>query len=158
MHIVLFQPEIPQNVGTLMRFAACMGISLNIIEPCGFLFTDKHLKRAGMDYIDQATTHLFSSWKDFCIAHKGRRRIAVTSQAKQAYHTFLFKPSDLLVMGQESAGFPENILNDCHETICIPMIPGMRSLNLALATAIVATEALRQTRGLPGEEHGYSTN
>ncbi len=154
MDLILFQPEIPQNVGTLMRFAACMGIPLGIVEPCGFLFTDKHLKRAGMDYIDRATVHRFSSWKAFCEERRGCRRIAVTPLASHIYTHFSFEPSDLLVMGQESTGFPSAVLEDCHERVMIPMMPEARSLNLALAAAIVVTEALRQTRRLPGGPYG----
>jgi len=154
MHLVLFQPEIPQNVGTLMRFAACMGISLDIIEPCGFLFADKHVKRAGMDYIELATTKRHSTWKSFCEDRRGFRRIAITPYASQTYTEFMFEPSDLLIMGKESTGLPPGILEDCHESVAIPMISGRRSLNLALAASIVTTEALRQTQQLPGEAHG----
>lgn len=154
MHLVLFQPEIPQNVGTLMRFAACMGISLDIVEPCGFLFSDKHLKRAGMDYIELTTLHRFPSWKSFCEARKGARRIAVTTAASHNYSHFSFEPTDLLIMGQESTGLPSSVLNDCHETVTIPMVPDRRSLNLALAAAIVTGEALRQTHHLPGDLNG----
>lgn len=154
MHLSLFQPEIPQNVGTLMRFAACMGVPLDIVEPCGFLFTDKHLKRAGMDYVDRAVVHRFPSWKAFCEERKGCRRVAVTTSSSQVYTHFSFEPSDLLVMGQESTGFPSTILEDCHERVMIPMVEGVRSLNLALAAAIVTAEALRQTRGLPGGPYG----
>lgn len=150
MHLVLFQPEIPQNVGTLIRFAACMGIPLDVLEPCGFLFTDKHLKRAGMDYLELAILHRFSSWKAFRDTRKEGRRVAVTPSSSQSYTAFSFEPSDFLIMGQESSGFPVDILDDCHETVSIPMIPGRRSLNLALAAAIVTTEALRQTHQLPG--------
>lgn len=154
MQLVLFQPEIPQNVGTLMRFAACMGISLNIVEPCAFLFSDKHLKRAGMDYIDLMSTYRFQSWELLCEAHQGDRRIAVTTSSSQNYIEFSFKSSDLLIMGQESAGLPSDILKDCHESVAIPMVKGRRSLNLALAAAIVTTEALRQTQLLPGVLNG----
>src|SRR3990167_7110615 len=124
MHLVLFQPEIPQNVGTLMRFAACMGIPLDIIEPCGFLFTDKHLKRAGMDYMELAITHRFPSWESFCKERQKARRIAITPSAPQLYTELSFEPSDLLIMGQESSGFPPAIIEDCHETVAIPMVPG----------------------------------
>jgi tRNA (cytidine/uridine-2'-O-)-methyltransferase len=154
MHLALFQPEIPQNVGTLMRFAACMGVPLDVIEPCGFLFSDKHLKRAGMDYIELSTTTLFPSWKALCENRKGARRVAITSSSPQNYIDFSFKPSDLLIMGQESSGFPPVVLEECHETVAIPMVTGRRSLNLALAAAIVTTEALRQTHLLPGGSHG----
>jgi tRNA (cytidine/uridine-2'-O-)-methyltransferase len=149
MHLVLFQPEIPHNVGTLMRFAACMGLPLHIIEPCGFLFTDKHLKRAGMDYVELASTHRFPSWEAFCEQHRHKRRVAITPFADQLYTDFSFQPTDLLIMGQESVGFPSEIVEDCHEAVAIPMMPGRRSLNLALAAGIVTTEALRQTGQLP---------
>lgn len=154
MHLVLFQPEIPQNVGALMRFAACLGIPLDVVEPCGFLFADKHLKRAGMDYRDLATLHRFSSWEALCEARKGARRVGITPSSSQDYSKFSFQSSDLLIMGQESRGLPLDILDDCHETVMIPMISGRRSLNLALAAAIVTTEALRQTHQLPGGSHG----
>lgn len=149
MHLVLYQPEIPHNVGTLMRFAACMGIPLDIIEPCGFLFTDKHLKRAGMDYVDLAMIQRFSGWESFCAERKKMRRVAVTPVASYAYTEFSFEPTDLLIMGQESSGFPPEIIKDCHEAVAIPMVPGRRSINVALAAAIVTTEALRQTNQLP---------
>lgn len=149
MHLVMYQPEIPHNVGTLMRFAACMGISLDIIEPCGFLFADKHLKRAGMDYIDLTSTHRYGSWKAFCETHQGTRRVAVTPSAEQIYTDFVFQPTDLLIVGKESSGFPPEVLADCHEEVAIPMVAGRRSLNVALAAAIVTTEALRQVRGFP---------
>lgn len=149
MHLVLFQPEIPHNVGTLMRFAACMGIPLDIIEPCGFLFTDKHLKRASMDYQELAITHRFTSWESFCEGRQKARRVAISPSSPQLYTEFSFEPSDLLIMGQESSGFPPEIIEDCHETVAIPMVPGRRSLNLALAAAIVTTEALRQSGQLP---------
>src|SRR5437762_8693418 len=129
MHLVLFQPEIPHNVGTLMRFAACMGIPLDVIEPCGFLFTDRHLKRAGMDYIELATTHRFLSWESFCESRQKARRVAVTPSSSQHYTDFSFKSSDVLIMGQESSGFPPDILEDCHETVAIPMVAERRSLN-----------------------------
>ena len=154
MNLVLFQPEIPQNMGTLMRFSACMGIPLDVIEPCGFLLTDKYLKRAGMDYMERSVTHRFPSWKVFCDARKGARRIAITTSSKDSYIEFSFEPTDLLIMGQESTGIPSDILDDCHESVTIPMVSGTRSLNLALAAAIVTTEALRQTHQLPRGYHG----
>jgi len=153
MNLVLFQPEIPQNVGVLIRFAACMGVPLDIIEPCGFLFTDKQLRRASMDYRDLATVERFLSWPAFCEARKGRRRIAVIPRAPQAYTTFSFERSDLLIMGQESTGLPPSIVEECEEVISIPMRPERRSLNLAIASAIVTTEALRQTHQLQGDMH-----
>jgi tRNA (cytidine/uridine-2'-O-)-methyltransferase len=151
MHLVLFQPEIPQNVGTLIRFAACMGIPLDIIEPCGFLFSDKHLKRSGMDYFELAQVQRFMSWQAFGEARPKARRIAITPDSPHHYNNFSFMSSDLLIMGQESSGFPAEILKECDERVAIPMISGRRSLNVALAAAIVTMEALRQTHQLPGE-------
>lgn len=153
MHLVLVQPEIPQNMGTLVRFCACMGVPLDVIEPCGFLLTDKHLKRSAMDYSEFAEVEKFFSWSHFCEARPGKRRIAVTASASQTYTNFLFHPSDCLVMGQESVGLPPFILEACEEHVSIPMRPLRRSLNMALAAAIVTTEALRQTHQLPGEQH-----
>ncbi len=150
MHLVLVYPEIPHNVGALIRFSACMGIPLDIIEPCGFLFSDKHLKRSGMDYADFAMVERHLTWEAFCKTRQEGRRIAVTPRSSQIYTEFAFVPSDLLIMGQESVGLPSPILEDCHATVSIPMIPDRRSLNLAIASAIVATEALRQTNHLPG--------
>ncbi len=150
MHLVLVHPEIPHNVGALIRFSACMGIPLDIIEPCGFLFSDKHLKRSGMDYADFAKVERHLTWLAFRKARPEGRHIAVTPRAPQIYTAFAFAPTDLLIMGQESVGLPASILEDCHETVSIPMMPERRSLNLAIAASIVATEALRQTNNLPG--------
>jgi len=153
MHLVLFQPEIPQNVGTLIRFGACMGVPLDIIEPCGFLFTDKRLKRSGMDYEEMARVQRFVSWQSFCDTRQEGRRVAVIPGSPQRYVDFSFSPSDLLIMGQESSGFPAHIVEECHEVVSIPMVPERRSLNLAIAAAIVTTEALRQTHQLLGDSY-----
>jgi tRNA (cytidine/uridine-2'-O-)-methyltransferase len=149
MNLVLFQPEIPQNVGTLIRFSACMGIPLSIIEPCGFLFTDKHLKRAALDYEELASVERFLSWELFRASRAGKRLIAVTSHTPHVYTDFSFEPSDCLIMGQESKGLPPEILGACIHQVSIPMMPGRRSYNLALSAAMVSAEALRQTSGFP---------
>lgn len=154
MRLVLFQPEIPQNVGTLIRFAACMGLPLDIIEPCGFLFTDKHFKRSSMDYQNFASVHRFVSWKAFCHGRQDMRRVGITTKSPQPYLKFSFESSDLLILGQESCGFPSCVVEDFHETVAIPMMPKTRSLNLAIAGAIVASEALRQTHQFPEGIHG----
>lgn len=149
MHLVLYQPEIPHNVGTLMRFTACMGVELDIIEPCGFLFTDKHLKRAGMDYIELSSTTRFSSWDHFKEVRKSSRHIAIIPDAPTSYTDFAFRPTDALIMGQESSGLPHPLIEKCHEAVNIPMLAARRSLNLAISAAIVTSEALRQTNQLP---------
>ena len=151
MNLVLYQPEIPQNVGTLIRFSACMGIPLDIIEPCGFLFTDKHFKRAALDYEELATVQRFLSWDLFCKSRPTQRLIAVTSHTPHTFTDFSFMPSDCLIMGQESKGLPPHILNACIHQVSIPMMPGRRSYNLALSAAMVSAEALRQTNGFPGK-------
>lgn len=150
MHLVLYQPEIPHNMGALVRFTACMGLHLDVIEPCGFLLTDKHLKRASMDYGEFADVRRFPSWEAFSEAYPGQRRVAIAPRCSPLYTEFSFSPSDLLIMGQESTGLPLEIMETCHETVSIPMKTGTRSLNLSLSAAIVATEALRQTHLLPG--------
>lgn len=155
MKLVLYQPEIPQNVGTLIRFSACMGIALDIIEPCGFLFSDKHLKRSAMDYLDLAPVRRFISFEEFCTARQKHRFIAVTAQAPQLYTEFSFLPTDCLIVGTESTGLPPSVLEKCGVQVRIPMLPGRRSLNVAVAAAIVTTEALRQTHRLPGDKHVY---
>lgn len=149
MRLALFQPEIPQNVGTLLRFCSCMGINIEIIEPCGFIFTDKKLKRAGMDYIGLADIHRHASWEEFYSKFSTSRLIAVTPHTQISFTDFNFDSNDILIMGQESIGFPQEILEQCHAKISIPMVPIRRSLNVALAAAIVTTEALRQTNQLP---------
>ena len=126
-----------------------MGMNLDVIEPCGFLLTDKHLKRARMDYGEFASVQRFPSWEAFCEARQGLRRVAVAPRTPQLYTQFAFASTDLLIIGRESTGLPPEIIEACDETVTIPMMPGTRSLNLSLSAAIVATEALRQTDGLP---------
>lgn len=148
IQIALFQPEIAQNVGTLLRFGACMGTPINIIEPCGFLMTDQKLRRAGMDYADLACMNRYSSWDNFLENKPMGRLIATSPASKKVYTDFQFENNDILLMGQESVGLPEEILLNSKDSVSIPMLEGRRSLNLALSAGIIASEALRQINGL----------
>ncbi len=148
MRIALFQPEIPGNVGAILRLAACLGVAVDVIEPCGFIFSDKRMKRAGMDYIDQVEIARHVDWAAF----RGRvagRLILLSSKATTRLTDMAFLPSDTLLMGQESAGVPDHVRESCDAAVRIPLSPHVRSLNISVATGIAAFEALRQTGELP---------
>ena len=145
MRLALFQPDIPQNTGTLIRLGACLGVPVDIIEPCGFLWRDAKLKRAGMDYLDLAEVSRHASWEAFRAARAGSRMVLLTTKAAEPYTGFGFLPSDILVVGRESAGVPDAVHDAADARLIIPMRPGLRSLNVALAAAMVLGEALRQT-------------
>jgi tRNA (cytidine/uridine-2'-O-)-methyltransferase len=152
MRLALFEPDIPQNTGALMRLAACLGVGLDVIEPTGFLMTDRRLKRAGMDYIEALDWRRHRSWREFLSAQAGASRvILLTTQGTLAYHRFVFRPDDILLLGRESAGVPAEVHARADARLLIPMRPGLRSLNVALAAAMVLGEALRQTRSFPQE-------
>ena len=148
MRLALFEPDIPQNAGALIRFGACLSVAIDIIEPCGFLFDDARLKRAGMDYLELAEVARHVSWDAFARATKGRM-ILLTTKATQNYTDFRFTPDDVLILGRESAGLPEHVHQAAAARLRIPMKKGLRSLNVAQAGAMVLGEALRQTKGFP---------
>lgn len=148
MRLALYQPDIPQNAGTLMRLCACMKVPMDIIEPCGFLLTDKNMKRAGMDYLDHLDLTRHAGWLDFSAAHKGSRRILLTTKSDLSFLDFKFQPDDILIAGRESAGVPDDVHESCDARVTIPMPGALRSLNVAIASAMVMTEALRQTKGI----------
>src|SRR5436305_1767611 len=148
MRLVLFEPDIPQNAGALIRLGACLGVSIEIIEPCGFLFDHAKLRRAGMDYLDFADVVRHGSWGDFVGATSGRI-ILLTTKTTESYIDYRFASSDVLLLGRESAGVPESVHQSATARLRIPMRPGLRSLNVALAGAMVLGEALRQTKGFP---------
>ena len=149
MRLALYQPEIPPNVGTILRLCACEDIILDIVEPCGFPFSERSLKRAGMDYIDQAQFQRHNDWQAFAEFHADRRIILMTTRAQTPYTAFDFRPDDVLLFGQESAGVPDDIHNQADARLCIPMAQNMRSLNVAVSAAMVLGEALRQTNQFP---------
>ncbi|GHB30336.1 tRNA (cytidine(34)-2'-O)-methyltransferase [Pseudovibrio japonicus] len=145
--IALYQPDIPQNTGTLLRLAACMDVTLHLIEPAGFPLSDRALKRAGMDYIERAKLQRHMDWESFRewqLAEK-RRLILMTTKGSRPYTQFAFKKDDLILMGRESSGVPENVHQVADARLLIPMKNGMRSLNMAVSTGMVLGEALRQT-------------
>jgi tRNA (cytidine/uridine-2'-O-)-methyltransferase len=150
MRLILYQPDIPQNTGTLMRLGACMGVGLDIVEPCGFPLSDRDLKRAAMDYGDQADIARHRSWQHFLKTRKsGARLVLLSTRGETPYWDFTFQPSDCLVLGRESAGASAEVWDSVDASIIVPMQPGLRSLNVAVSAAMVLGEALRQTDGFP---------
>lgn len=131
-----------------MRLGACLGVPVDIIEPCGFLLDDRRLRRAGMDYLDQVTLVRHPSWRAYEASRKGRL-ILLTTKARQSYLDFAFAADDSLLLGRESAGVPEEVHAAADARLAIPMRPGVRSINVALAAAMVLGEALRQTGQFP---------
>ena len=152
MRLALYQPEIPPNVGTILRLCACENIPLDIIEPCGFPFSERSLKRAGMDYIDRAQFKRHNDWHDFIQNSKSGRIVLLTTKAETPYTAFPFQEDDILLFGQESAGVPEEIHQQADARLCIPMAGNLRSLNVAVAVAMVLGEAMRQTGLFPSPE------
>lgn len=150
MRLALFQPDIAQNTGTLLRLGACLDLPLDIIEPCGFLWTDKGIKRAGMDYLEMADFRRHASWDDFLIYRKNHpdeygRIVLLTTHASMPYTKFSFKKNDIILMGRESAGVPEIVHQTADARLLIPMNKNARSINVALSAVMVVGEALRQT-------------
>ena len=148
LRLALYQPDIPQNCGTLLRLGACLGVPLDIIEPCGFVLSDRQLKRAGMDYIDLASLSRHQDYAAFRQALPGRM-LLLTTAGDCPYHAFSFKAGDTLLLGRESAGVPQEVHDEADARLVIPLQAGRRSLNVAVAGAMVLGEALRQTGGWP---------
>lgn len=149
--LALYQPDIPQNTGTILRLAACMNVKVHLIEPAGFPLSDHALKRAGMDYLERAplVRHLsfaaFETWR----AENSRRLVLMSTAAATPYADFAFQSSDVLMLGRESAGVPDDVHARADARLLIPMAPGLRSLNVAVSAAMVLGEGLRQTHGFP---------
>ena len=152
MRLALYQPDIPQNAGSLMRLCACLGVALDIIEPCGFLLSDRNFHRAGMDYAARADIQRHESWSRFQETRGPGRLVLLTTKAAQPYAGFAFAASDTLLVGQESAGVPPEVHDAANAKVVIPMRAGFRSLNVAQTAAMVLGEALRQTNQFPGME------
>ena len=159
MRLALFQPDIPGNAGSIMRTAVCLGISVDIIEPCGFVLSDKQLRRAGMDYLDQLDLTNHSSWKAFqnsyslgnSIKTPVNRLVLLSTKADNNFLDFSYNKDDILLVGQESAGVPQNVHAIADSKVRIPMKRNTRSLNVSAALAMVLGEALRQTNGFSSE-------
>jgi tRNA (cytidine/uridine-2'-O-)-methyltransferase len=148
MRIALFQPDIPQNTGTVLRFAACLGLEAHLIEPAGFPATDRAFRRAGMDYLDKVNLVRHASWEEFDRWRAGQtlRLVLFTTRATVPYLDHRFAPRDVMLFGRESSGVPDHVHAAADVRLVVPMQPGLRSLNVAMTCAIVTGEALRQLK------------
>jgi tRNA (cytidine/uridine-2'-O-)-methyltransferase len=153
MRIALFEPDQAGNVGTILRLAACLGVAVDIVEPCGFAFADRALKRAGMDYAEMAAVTRHSGWAAFENQLAGRL-VLLTTAASERLDRVAFAPGDILLMGSESRGAPPEVHRRADLRVRIPQAPGTRSLNIAVAAGIALAEALRQTNGWPDDRTG----
>jgi tRNA (cytidine/uridine-2'-O-)-methyltransferase len=157
LRIALYQPDIPQNTGTILRLAACFGLPVDVVGPAGFDLSDRALRRAGLDYAEHAALVRHVSWEAFLAARDGGRLVLFTTAAETRHVDFAFAPDDVLLFGRESAGAPPAVHAVADARLRIPLRPGRRSLNLAVACGIAVAEALRQTGGFfdsaatPGE-------
>jgi tRNA (cytidine/uridine-2'-O-)-methyltransferase len=147
MRLALFEPDIPQNLGAFIRLAACLGAPLDIIEPCGFPLDDKRIRRAAMDYCDLAKIVRHASWQAFMHDRTPGRLVLLTTSGAQRFPHVAFRTDDTLLLGRESAGVPTGVHDAVDLRLRIPLQKGLRSLNVALAAAMVLSEALRQTSG-----------
>lgn len=149
LRLALYEPDIPQNTAALLRTCACLGVGVEIIGPCGFVFGAAKARRAGMDYLDLAQVTEHDDWPAFQRAHAGRRRVLLTTKAATPYVGFGYRAGDILVCGRESAGVPDAVHTAVDARVVIPMAAGARSLNLAASAAMVLGEALRQLDAFP---------
>jgi tRNA (cytidine/uridine-2'-O-)-methyltransferase len=151
MRLALYQPDIPQNAGAMLRLAACLGVAVDIIGPAGFDLSDRNLRRAGLDYLEavEILRHLsfaaFDEWR----RARGARLVLLTTRGERAYSQFAFAAHDILMVGRESAGVSESVHEAADARLIIPMRPGLRSINVAVTAAMALGEALRQTGGFP---------
>ena len=143
--IALYEPDIPQNTAAIIRTCACLGAKLEIIEPCGFLFSDKRFKRVVMDYMDEKTIEFYQSSEHFFNSKKNERIILMTTKGSMNYSKFKFELNDTILFGRESACVPDKIHETVNHRLKIPMISNKRSLNLASSVAIILAESLKQT-------------
>lgn len=151
MRLALFQPDIPQNLGAAIRLGACLGVPLDVIEPCGFPLSDRAVRRAAMDYAAQAEVVRHASWLDFLEnpARSRGRLLLFTTRGAEPFQTFRYRPDDVLLFGRESLGVPLEVHEAADARLFIPLTTGARSLNLVTAAAMAISEALRQTDGFP---------
>lgn len=151
MRLALYQPEIPQNAGAILRLGGCLGVGVDIIEPCGFFLDDRRLRRAGLDYLAIASLERHRDWPAFRAA-RPQRLVLLTTQAETSHLEVAFRPDDLLLLGRESAGVPQEVHAAADLRVKVPLVADARSLNVATAAALVLGEALRQTRGFPAPD------
>jgi tRNA (cytidine/uridine-2'-O-)-methyltransferase len=149
MRLVLFQPDIPQNAGTILRLAACLGVGVDVIEPAGFVWSEPRMRRAGMDYLEFAAVRRHGSWEAFLVDRSPGRLVLLTTRGATALPDARFQADDHLVLGRESAGVPDAIHAAADLAVRVPMVADARSLNVAVTAGIVLAEALRQTGGWP---------
>lgn len=151
MRLALFQPDIPQNLGAALRLGACLGVPVDVIEPCGFPLSDAGVRRAAMDYGQVADLTRHASWAAFLSERGGKkdRLLLFTTRGAQDFHAFEFRADDILLFGRESSGVPDAVHAAADARLIIPLAPGARSLNLTVSAAIAVSEALRQTNGFP---------
>jgi tRNA (cytidine/uridine-2'-O-)-methyltransferase len=151
VELALYQPDIPQNTGTLIRLSACLGFVLHIIHPTGFAFSDRHLRRSAMDYADSASIVFHNSFEQFedWRRQNHRRLVLMTTKTADSAYDFAFSPADILLAGRETGGVSEDAADAADAAVRIPMRPGLRSINVALASSMLMGEALRQTSALP---------
>ncbi len=146
IEIALYQPDIAPNAATILRLAACFGLTVRLIEPAGFVMTDSSFRRAGLDYLDKASLIRHASWAAFQAETSGRRLLLASTRATLPYVDFAFASGDIILMGRESAGVPDHVHDAASARLLIPMQPGLRSINVALACAMLTGEAMRQLR------------
>lgn len=153
MRLALYEPDIPQNAGAMMRLASCLDVAVDIIEPCGFVLDDRRLRRAGMDYLDSVALSLHTSWRAFAKSREDApgRLLLLTTRGEVRYTEFAFSPDDTLMVGRESGGVPTAVHQAVDARLVIPMAAGRRSLNVAVAAAMALGEALRQTDRFSGD-------
>lgn len=149
MRLVLYEPDIPQNAGTILRLAACLAVGVDIVEPCGFVWSEPRLRRAGMDYLEFAEVARHSSWAAYLAARRPGRLVLLTTRGSVPLPAARFQAEDHLLLGRESAGVPDAVHEAADLAVRVPMVAGARSLNVAVSAGIVLAEALRQTGGWP---------
>jgi len=149
MHLAAYQPDIPQNTGALIRLCASLSVPLELIEPFGFLWDERKIRISAMDYFDHVQITRHSSWEKFQSRFEGQRIVLLTTKASVNYTNFTFLPDDVLLLGRESAGVPDNVHESIPSRVKIPLNPVARSMNMAMAGAIILSEGLRQTSAFP---------
>lgn len=151
IRLALYEPDIAPNVGTILRLAACFELGVDIVEPCGFVWSEPKLRRAGMDYLDRVDLVRHTSWTRYMAASRPPRLVLLTTKGATPLPDFRFAPGDTLLLGRESAGVPDPVHDAADSRVVIPVAAGTRSLNVAIAAGIAAGEALRQLGAFPGQ-------
>lgn len=149
MRLALFEPDIPPNLGTLLRLGACLQVPVHVIEPCGFPFSVQAVRRSALDYLEHAEILRHASWEHFLAERPAGRLLLMTSKGAEPYHRFAFREDDIIIMGRESQGAPDYVHQAAEARLVIPIKPGLRSINIATAAAMVLGQALSQLDAFP---------